>query len=49
VLDELVRFELDCWLTTHEDLRAVRRVRLVRDHLEQVLPRLFGRRPTASD
>jgi DNA-binding transcriptional LysR family regulator len=45
VLPKQVRFFLDCWLVTHNDLRMMRRVRLVQDHLAQVLPGLFARRP----
>lgn len=43
VLPDRVGFKLDCWLAIHDDLRAVRRVRLVHDHLKNELPRLFRR------
>jgi DNA-binding transcriptional LysR family regulator len=44
VLREQIRFALDCWLVTHEDLRLLQRVRLVADHLARDLPKLFDRR-----
>jgi DNA-binding transcriptional LysR family regulator len=37
VLVDILRFELDMWLVTHEDLRASRRVRLLFDHLAETL------------
>lgn len=49
VLPDEVRLVLDCWLATHGDLRAVRRIRLVQEHLARVLPGLFGRKPSGGD
>lgn len=37
VLANLVRFELEIWLTMHEDLRMTRRIRLLFDHLAEGL------------
>jgi DNA-binding transcriptional LysR family regulator len=37
VLADVVRFELDVWLTMHEDLRMTRRIRLLFDHLAEGL------------
>lgn len=37
VLPELIQFELGMWLVMHKDLKAVRRVRLMFDHLAEQL------------
>lgn len=41
VLPDQVAFKLECWLAMHDDLRSVRRVRIVNDHLRKVLPHLI--------
>ncbi len=45
VLAGQVSFRLGCWLVMHDDLRAVRRIRMVYDHLGKCLPRMFKRQP----
>ena len=45
VLANVVRFELEIWLTMHEDLRMTRRVRLLFDHLAEGLAH-YLQRPT---
>lgn len=37
VLDSAFAFDLEAWLAMHEDLRPLRRMRLVFDHLVQAL------------
>ena len=37
VLPEVFSFSLEMWLAMHEDLRSVRRVRLLFDHLAEEL------------
>jgi len=37
VLAQEISFDIDLWLAMHEDLRAVRRVRLLFDHLAEAL------------
>jgi DNA-binding transcriptional LysR family regulator len=39
VLPDVLRFELEIWLTMHEDLRTTRRIRLLFDHLAEGLER----------
>ncbi len=41
-----ISFALDCWVVTHEDLRDVRRVRVVCDHLVAALTRYIGAVPS---
>jgi DNA-binding transcriptional LysR family regulator len=43
-----VRLALDAWVVTHEDLRSVRRVRIVVDHLATELARYATRTVTAA-
>ncbi|GAB1479486.1 LysR family transcriptional regulator [Paracoccaceae bacterium] len=38
VLPQSFRFPMECWLVTHDDLRHVRRIRLLFDHLASTLP-----------
>ena len=38
VLPETIHFELDVWLTMHEDLRHSRRIKMVYDHIAECLP-----------
>lgn len=44
VLADAVRFELEMWLAMHEDLKGVRRVRLMFEHLAEALGAYVGRR-----
>ena len=38
ILPESVRFELEVWLTMHEDLRHSRRIKMVYDHIAECMP-----------
>lgn len=38
ILPETIHFELDVWLSMHEDLRHSRRIKMVYDHLAEALP-----------
>ncbi len=38
VLPEAFSLPMECWIVTHDDLRHVRRIRLVLDHLGELLP-----------
>ncbi len=38
VLSDTIRFEIEVWLTMHEDLRHSRRIKMVYDHIAECLP-----------
>lgn len=49
VLPHAFRYEFDCWLAMHEDLRSVRRMRLVFDYLVEGLTRYIRAAGDASE